>query len=635
MTQFLSYPETTYEIRKTYISGTVYKEKIVLNIEDSYFSKVADKIKDSYDNILEIINNKNNDNQKFSNIKKFKQLSLLNDLEEICHTYKLHCISALTFESAHLLENLNSITDNYTIFEFKLCECAEQKTENYIANFIQKETKLPELILKNNNSDKYFERYKKVLEHLKNGDVYEFVLSRKIDFKTNETEIFNYLKYPILTQQANYRFALEFRETKICGASPEILIDISENLATMRPISGSIRRITNSKELTQEDKNELNLLMNSEKEKSELDMLIDLARNDLNKFCKHVEVSKYREPLILEHIIHTQATVTGILNNNINSIYAMLHCINAGTLVGVPKRKSMEIIYNIEKEKRNFYGGNLIHIQPNRSLKTIILIRTAFIQENHITFQAGSSITLEADPEYEFWECGSKLKNLVSLIKNDDLCFNLNEKPNIVINNKNIIPNNFEKNNNYLMIENFDSFSNNLLALFEKCGAKVDIVKNNIRKIDFDKYAGVILSPGPSHPRDAGFLIQHIQSLINKKPIFGVCLGFQAIIEAFGGEVKKLQKPVHGKAKQCLTKKSEILFKNLPTNFLVGRYHSLYGNKIPDQIKIVAVDELNTPMALEITNLEKNICAVQFHPESFLTGQIGETIVKNWMDSIL
>ncbi|WGL59607.1 chorismate-binding protein [Pigmentibacter sp. JX0631] len=633
MSQFISYPETTYEIRKNCISGTVYKEKIILNITDNKFKEIANSLKNNFNNILEIINTNKPEDGKFSNIKKFKQLCLLQDLEDICYTHNMHCITALTFEAAHLPENLSTIPNDFIIFEFKLCYCNEIDTNNYINNFSQN-SNLPEILLTENNSDKYFERYNKVLEHLKSGDVYEFVLSRKLKFKTNESEIFNYLKYPILTQQANYRFAIEFQETKICGASPEILLDISGNLATMRPISGSARRTSNSKELTKEDIIELNVLMSSEKEKSELDMLIDLARNDLNKFCTQVEVSKYREPLILEHIIHTQASVTGILNGNINSIFAVLNCINAGTLVGVPKRKAMEIIFDIEEEKRNFYGGNLIHIQPNRSLKTIILIRSAFIHNEHITFQAGSSIILEADPQYEFWECGSKLKNLVSLIKKDNLCFNLNEKPKIVLNNNNIIQDKIEKNNHYLMIENFDSFSNNLVALFEKCGVKVDIISNNVESIDFSKYAGIILSPGPSHPKEAGFLIQHIKYLINKKPIFGVCLGFQAIVEAFGGEVKKLPNPVHGKAKKCLISNSEILFKNLPTNFLVGRYHSLYGNKIPEEIKIVAVDELNTPMALEVTDLENNICAVQFHPESFLTGYIGETIIKNWIESI-
>lgn len=633
MSQFISYPQMTYEIKKQFIKGTVYKHNIELQISDSNFKELGHEITKKY---FEILNNTNLQTNSSNHLytTNFKQLKILHDLQQISQNLNSHCLIAMTFEAAHIIEDLNIIPEDHVLFEFIICDCDEIKTSDYINSYNPVKKPLPELEIINNSSDEYFERYKNIVEHLKNGDIYEFVLSRKIEFKTNSQELFEYLKFPLLTQKANYRFALEFPNNKICGASPEILLEVENNRATMRPISGSVRRMTNTAILNAEEIKELNLLLSSEKEKCELDMLIDLARNDLNKFSTQVEVSRYRETLILEHIIHTQATVTGILKTEFKAIDATLLSLNAGTLVGVPKRKAMEIIYTQEQDKRSFYGGNLLHFKPNGNLSAIILIRSAFFNADKVTFQAGSSIVLEADPQYEYWECGAKLKNLISLIQKDILCFNDHKKPDIVINKKSIIKNGQKRNKKLLMIENFDSFSHNLISLFEKCGATVEIVKNNIANIDYASYDAIVLSPGPSHPKNAGYLIEHIKKLKDKKPIFGVCLGFQAIIEAFGSEVAKLDEPIHGKAKTCYVKNSKILFQSLPNHFLVGRYHSLFAYKVPENVNIVGYDEINTPLALELINKNNNICAVQFHPESFLTGQIGEKIITNWMESL-
>lgn len=631
---YLSYPKVTYIPKQSHLTGILYFNRLVMTAHSAAGKIILEKM----ENISsEYFQKEIKKDENTCQLKKYGQLKILQDLQNISTENKFHCFTILSFESAHIIEDIPTSDNDTVILEFNISDCESIETNlflNSINNTSSKaELSLPICQLINDTSKDYFKKYEKVIEHFKEGDVYELVLSRKMEFKTDTLKMFNFLKNPIANQRAPYRFALDFFHTKINGASPEILIDIDNNNVTMKPISGSIRRTSNEIELSQDEKNELEKLYESEKEKCELDMLVDLARNDLNRFCYNVLVSNYREPLILEHIIHTQATVSGKLKTEYSPIEAILSSINAGTLVGVPKRKAMEIIGTLENEPRQYYGGNLIHMQPNGHLVAIILIRTAFLDKNKITFQAGSSIIFEANKEYEYWECGAKLKNLLSLIKQDQHCFNENNPPKIVMNEKNIIQNHSKTKKKLLMIENFDSFTYNLVSLFETCGATVDIIRNTTKEFDFSKYDGVILSPGPSHPRDAGFLIEHIQNLIDKKPLFGVCLGFQAIIEACGGEVAKLNTPVHGKAKTCFVENSEILFQSLPKEFKVGRYHSLYAKKIPTGIKIVAYDENKTPLALEYITEKSNICAVQFHPESFLTGMIGEKMITNWLES--
>ncbi|WP_397600827.1 chorismate-binding protein [Silvanigrella sp.] len=630
---FLSYPKETFIPNKNHVSGILYLNRIELKPHSETGDSIASQIK--LNSSKNFMNNKK-ENSSFFKLKKSGQLEILRELQEISKINNFHCFIILSFEAAHVIEEI-PIYDNDTVLaEFMISECSSIDTNlflNHIKEQKNNDLKVPKCHLIQDSSDQYFKNYDKVMEHFKEGDVYELVLFRKLEFKTDPLQMFNYLKNSIALQRAPYRFALNFFQTDIIGASPEILIDIENENVTMKPISGSIRRASNEYFLSEQELLELEKLYSSEKEKCELDMLVDLARNDLNRFCKNVSVSNYREPLILEHIIHTQSTVTGKLKSDFDCIDAILSSINAGTLVGVPKRKAMEIISNSENEPRKFYGGNLIHIKPDGNIIAIILIRTAFLNQSKITFQAGSSIIFEANKDYEYWECGSKLKNMLSIINQDHYCFNENKSPEVVLN----LSAKFQKNKLHkkklLMIENFDSFTYNLVSLFENCGADVDIIRNTTKDFDFSKYDGIILSPGPSHPKEAGYLIEHIQNLIELKPIFGVCLGFQAIIEACGGKVSKLKNPVHGKARTCYVENSKILFQSLPNEFEVGRYHSLYAENIPKKINIVAYDELQTPMALEYLNKKSNVCAVQFHPESFLTGAIGEKMIKNWMES--
>lgn len=184
-----------------------------------------------------------------------------------------------------------------------------------------------------------------------------------------------------------------------------------------------------------------------------------------------------------------------------------------------------------------------------------------------------------------------------------------------------------------LVFDNYDSFTYNLVHLVEKIlHQKVDVYRNDQIPLDRVKdYDKIILSPGPGIPEEAGLLLPLIKEYAPFKSILGVCLGQQAIGEAFGGKLTNLSKVYHGIATPCtIVKEDARLFKGLPEEIVVGRYHSWVVSKenFPDDLEITAVDENDMIMALQHKTYD--VRGVQFHPESVLT-PMGEQIIGNWL----
>jgi anthranilate synthase component II len=184
-----------------------------------------------------------------------------------------------------------------------------------------------------------------------------------------------------------------------------------------------------------------------------------------------------------------------------------------------------------------------------------------------------------------------------------------------------------------LVFDNYDSFTYNLVHLVEKIApVKVDVYRNDqIPLEDVKAYDKIILSPGPGIPSEAGSLLPLIREYASSKSILGVCLGHQAIGEAFGGQLVNLTQVYHGVATRCkiLNGKSE-LFSGLPTEIEIGRYHSWIVAKenLPADLQVTAEDDNGYIMALQ--HKKYDVQGVQFHPESVLTPQ-GEKILKNWL----
>lgn len=183
-----------------------------------------------------------------------------------------------------------------------------------------------------------------------------------------------------------------------------------------------------------------------------------------------------------------------------------------------------------------------------------------------------------------------------------------------------------------LIIDNYDSFTYNLVHLVEKVSdIPFEVHRNDkisLEKVNaFDK---ILLSPGPGLPSEAGILPQVITTYAGKKNILGVCLGLQAIGEAFGAKLKNLDQVYHGLATPVFVKKDDLLFRNCPAQFLAGRYHSWVVDTegLPGELEITSTDEQGNIMSLR--HKKYQVSGVQFHPESILS-EYGETILKNWL----
>jgi anthranilate synthase component 2 len=184
-----------------------------------------------------------------------------------------------------------------------------------------------------------------------------------------------------------------------------------------------------------------------------------------------------------------------------------------------------------------------------------------------------------------------------------------------------------------LVFDNYDSFTYNLVQIIERIlGQKVDVVRNDqISLEEIGKYDKIILSPGPGIPEEAGILLDLIREYAPTKSILGVCLGQQAIAEAFGGNLINLSEIFHGVATSAeLMKENTKIFRNLASGIEVGRYHSWAVNPegFPEELEITAVDKDGMIMALQ--HKIYDVHGVQFHPESILTPD-GEVIIRNFL----
>lgn len=181
------------------------------------------------------------------------------------------------------------------------------------------------------------------------------------------------------------------------------------------------------------------------------------------------------------------------------------------------------------------------------------------------------------------------------------------------------------------VIDNYDSFTYNLVHYLEDLGAEVTVFRNDEFDLeDLASFEKILLSPGPGIPDEAGLLKEVIKTYDKTKDIFGVCLGLQAIGEIYGGKLTNLDTVFHGVATKISITNDDFIFDNLPQKFEVGRYHSwvVSTENLPDSLIITSTDENGEIMSLKHEHL--NVRGVQFHPESVLTPN-GKQILENWL----
>lgn len=260
----------------------------------------------------------------------------------------------------------------------------------------------------------YEEMVERAKEEMRKGEIFEIVLSHSRYFKVSKAPIEIYRKFRTINPSP-YLFYVNFGDECLVGASPEMFLRVEHGLVQTRPISGTIERGENPIE----DYEKMMQLLNSLKEKSELDMLIDLARNDIARVCKPgVEVRDYRFVEKYSAVMHTVAHVEGMLDTaKFEPFDAFIVSLNAGTLTGAPKIAAMNLIERFEHTRRGYYGGNVGYITFSGNLDFGIIIRTAYIRDGIAEIRVGATILYDSQPENEWRETMNKGKAFFKIIE--------------------------------------------------------------------------------------------------------------------------------------------------------------------------------------------------------------------------
>ena len=268
--------------------------------------------------------------------------------------------------------------------------------------------------IKSNVTKNQFKNYvKKAKEYIARGDIFQVVLSQRFERKINKTplEIYNHLR---LSNPSPFMFYFNFDDFKIIGSSPEILVRLRNNQITVRPIAGTRPRgSTKSQDIKYARE-----LLNDKKELAEHLMLLDLGRNDVGKVSK-VNTVKVTESFTIEkysHVMHIVSNVVGEFDNENLIFDTLLAGFPAGTVSGAPKIRAMEIIDELEKNKRKLYAGGIGYFTPNKEFDTCITLRTALIKNNKFYVQSGAGIVADSVPEKEYQETVNKAKALMSAV---------------------------------------------------------------------------------------------------------------------------------------------------------------------------------------------------------------------------
>ena len=268
-------------------------------------------------------------------------------------------------------------------------------------------------IKSNTTKVKFKSLVKKAKSYIEKGDIFQVVLSQRFERKFNKKpiEIYNYLRK---SNPSPFMFYFNYKDFNILGSSPEILVRLRKGEVTIRPIAGTRPRGKNNKD---DKKYELDLLKDK-KELAEHLMLLDLGRNDVGKVSKinSVKVTEKFKVERYSHVMHIVSNVIGKFNNKFSLFETLLSGFPAGTVSGAPKIRAMEIIDELEKNKRKLYAGGIGYFTPNGEFDTCIALRTALIKNNKFYVQAGAGIVADSKPEKEYAETINKAKALMRAV---------------------------------------------------------------------------------------------------------------------------------------------------------------------------------------------------------------------------
>lgn len=292
-----------------------------------------------------------------------------------------------------------------------------KKMEDLIKNGEQAE--IPDGRLKSDfrklfNQKEYCAMVEKAKEHIFEGDIFQVVLSNRLDADFDGS-LLNTYRYLRTTNPSPYMFYFSSDDIEIAGASPETLVKLENNIVHTYPLAGTKPRGKTHEEDLKLEKE----LLNDEKEKAEHNMLVDLGRNDIGKISRFgtVKVEKYMQIEKYSHVMHIGSTVCGEIRPDLTAVDAMDSILPAGTLSGAPKIRACQIINSLENNKRGVYGGAIGYIDFKGNLDTCIAIRLAFKKNGKVYVRSGAGIVADSVPVNEYNECINKAKAVVEALE--------------------------------------------------------------------------------------------------------------------------------------------------------------------------------------------------------------------------
>ncbi len=477
---------------------------------------------------------------------------------------------------------------------------------------VRRAKKLPEAPITSDHApEEYMANVETVREGMRQGNYYEVVLRQtfSVPYSGKPSDLFERV------QQASpspYEFLIQFGDEQLVGASPEMFVRVDGKSIETCPISGTAKRTGDP----MRDAANIRELLMSAKEESELTMCTDVDRNDKSRVCEPGSVQVVGRRLIESYagVFHTVDHVKGTLMAGFDALDAFLTHMWSVTMIGAPKKAAAEVVEQLEKTARGWYGGAVGMISLGGDINTGILIRTTYLRDGMASYPVGATLLYDSIPEMEEQETRMKATGFFRAMA----AVQGKTEPAPV---EREVPG---KGVKLLLVDHDDCFIHTLSNYARQTGADVVTYRHGFGEelIRAEAPSLVLVSPGPKRPRDFGVpeLVKMCVRL--GVPVFGVCLGLQGIVEAFGGELGVLDYPMHGKP-SVVRHKGLGVFEGLPAEFTVGRYHSLFAirDRLPACLEVTA--ETDDGVIMGVRHRDLPIEAVQFHPESLLTAEGG------------
>jgi aminodeoxychorismate synthase component I len=453
----------------------------------------------------------------------------------------------------------------------------------------------------------------------------------------------------------------------LASLSPELFLRRTGRTAASRPIKGTRRRSALEGRAAAQRRE----LEQSAKDRAENVMIVDLVRNDLSRACVpgSVQVPRLLRAEAHPGVWHLVSDVRGTLGPDARDGDLIRAAFPPGSVTGAPKIRAMEIIHELEATPREVYTGAVGYRSPVAGLELNVAIRTFEFCGDRVWLGAGGGIVADSRDDDEYSECLLKAGPLIRAVggrlageagSRADVAPSLIDAARPALRSAagrdGAVPAGGTRSRPgagpgpvrtgpvrtggarpspppaIVVIDNYDSFTYNLVHMLVGEGCQVEVVRNDevtaAQVAEFSP-AGIVISPGPCGPADAGISVDVVRACGDATPLLGVCLGHQAVAAAFGARIVRAPRPVHGRT-SAVVHDGRALFSGVPQRFEATRYHSLIVDEgsLPASLRVTARTLDGLPMALR--HATQPVEGTQFHPESILTSH-GTTIMRNFV----